>query len=117
MHLLHSPLCVPLPYLDRFAFINDNEDRRYVAAMTALMDDVVGDVVTALRESGLWDNTLFIWTSDNGAAIELDTGAKNAYPLKGGYTTDWEGGVRAPALVNGGFLPSRQRGKQLDGLM
>ena len=65
-------------YLERFSFIADNEDRRYVAAMTSLMDDVVGDVVAALRNSGLWVNTVFIWTSDNGAAIELDTGAKNA---------------------------------------
>jgi arylsulfatase A-like enzyme len=63
------------------------------------------------------NTTVFIWTSDNGAAIELDTGAKNAYPLKGGYTTDWEGGVRAPALVNGGYLPNQQRGKMLDGLV
>jgi hypothetical protein len=90
---------------------------RYVAAMTSLMDDIVGDVVTALKQSGLWDNTVFIWSSDNGAAIELDNGAKNAYPLKGGYYTDWEGGVRAPALVNGGVLPQKMRGQHLDGLI
>ena len=62
MHLLHSPLCVPLQYLERFSFIEDNEDRRYVAAMQAYMDDVVGDVVTALKMAGLWDTTVFVWT-------------------------------------------------------
>ena len=117
MHLLVSPLCAPLEYLDRFAFIADNQDRRYVAAMTAMMDDIVGDVVIALKQSGLWENTLLIWSSDNGAAIELDNGAKNAYPLKGGYYTDWEGGVRAPAVVNGGILPQKMRGRHLDGLV
>lgn len=117
MHLMHSPLCAPLAYLEKFAFITDNEDRRYVAAMTSLLDDVVGDVVVALKRSGLWDNTVLVWTSDNGAAIELDTGAKSAWPLKGGYYTDWEGGVRAPALVSGGYLPASQRGRRLDGLI
>jgi hypothetical protein len=85
--------------------------------MTLMMDDAVGDVVTALKLNGLWGNTLLVWSSDNGAAIELDTGAKSAYPLRGGYCTDWEGGVRAPALLNGGVLPEQQRGQTLDGLV
>jgi hypothetical protein len=40
--------------------------------------------------------------SDNGAAVELTTGMKNSYPLRGGYYTNWDGGVRANAFVNGG---------------
>ena len=90
MHLLHSPLCAPLDALARFAHI-DNEDRRYVAAMTALVDDAVGEVVGALQKHGLWDTTLLCWSSDNGAAIEASTGAKSAYPLKGGYYTNVSG--------------------------
>lgn len=116
MHLLHSPLCVPDAYLERFANV-DNEDRRFVAAMTLLMDDVVGDVVAALKRRGLWEDTLFVWSSDNGAAIELDTGAKSAYPLRGGYQTNWEGGVRAPALVSGGALPRSARGRRFEGFV
>ena len=42
--------------------------------MTAYLDDVVGDVVSALKRSGMWNNTVFVWSSDNGAAIELTTG-------------------------------------------
>ena len=30
-----------------------------------------------------------IWSSDNGGAVELTTGMKNSYPLRGGYTTNW----------------------------
>eukprot|EP00041_Stephanoeca_diplocostata_P023001 m.557996 g.557996 ORF g.557996 m.557996 type:complete len:626 (+) comp22195_c0_seq1:114-1991(+) len=117
MHMLHSPLCVPEEFLDRFSFITDNEDRRYVSAMMLYADHVIDSIVTNLKENGLWANTLFIWTSDNGAAIELDTGAKSAYPLRGGYYTNQDGGVRAPALVNGGILPATMRGKTLSGLM
>ena len=86
MHLLVSPLCAPPEYVERFAFIRERYDdpdhaRQYVAAMTSLLDDIVGDVVAALRTAGLWENTLFVWSSDNGGAIELDTGMKNNYPL------------------------------------
>ena len=116
MHLLHSPLCAPPDHLDRFAFI-ENEDRRYVAAMVAFMDESVGKVVGALKAANMWANTLFVWSSDNGAAIELTTGAKSAYPLKGGYYTNWEGGVRAPGLVAGGFVPAAARGTTAAGLM
>ena len=48
MHLLHSPLCAPLDALARFAHI-DNEDRRFVAAMTSLVDKAVGEVATEGR--------------------------------------------------------------------
>lgn len=93
MHLLHSPLCVPQDFYDKFAFINDSEDRRFVAAMIHYMDNVIGEVVDALHMNGLWENTLLVWSSDNGAAIEETTGAKNAYPLKGGYYTNCMYGV------------------------
>ena len=60
MHLLHSPLCAPPELLDRFSFV-DNEDRRYVSAMVAYLDEVVGRVVSALKLANMWDNTLFVW--------------------------------------------------------
>ena len=48
--------------------------RQYVAAMLNYMDDVVGNVASALKDAGLWNNTLMVWSSDNGAAVELCTG-------------------------------------------
>jgi hypothetical protein len=121
MHLLVSPLCAPPEYLERFKFVREAYDdpdhaRTYVCAMTSLLDDIVGDVVGALKSTGMWKHTLFIWSSDNGGAIELDTGMKNNWPLRGGYYTDWEGGIRASALVNGGFLPATaKRGSKREG--
>ena len=112
MHLLHSPLCAPPALLERFSFI-DNEDRRYVSAMVAYLDEVVGRVVTSLKTAKMWDQTVFVWQSDNGAAIELTTGAKSAYPLRGGYYTNWEGGIRAPGFINGGYLIKALEQEQL----
>ena len=86
--------CAPEGYLEKFAFIegeddNVDHDRQFVAAMVHYMDDVVGNVAQALKDAGLWNNTLFVWSSDNGAAVELNTGMKNSYPLRGGYYTNW----------------------------
>ena len=83
--------------------------------MLTLLDSAVSNVVDALHAAGLWDNTLLVWSSDNGAAIELSTGAKSSWPLRGGYYTNWEGGIRAPGFVNGGFLPLAARGTKRSG--
>ena len=85
--------------------------------MAAFMDQSVEKVVNALQRAAMWNDTVFIWSSDNGAAIEQVTGAKSAWPLRGGYYTNWEGGVRAPGLVNGGFLPASAAGSSASGLM
>ena len=113
MHLVHSPLCVPAGYLEKFAFIADadddkNHDRQFVAAMVNYLEDIVGNVAQALKDAGTWEKTLMVWSSDNGAAVELTTGMKNIYSLHvgGGYYTNWDSGVRANALINGGFLPA-----------
>lgn len=78
------------------------------------MDTIVGNITTALKAKRMWSSTLLVWSSDNGGAVHLGGGA-NAYPLRGGYFNNWEGGVRVAALVNGGFLLTRtaRRGTKL----
>lgn len=102
-----------LEYYDKFAFVDDS-DRRANVAMVALMDDVAGDVVDALKKRRMWENTLFLWSSDNGGAVHLG-GGSNTWPLRGGYYNNWEGGMRVPAFLAGGALPSRVRGTKLEG--
>lgn len=102
-------------YLERFAFIAD-KDRRANHAMVALMDDVVGNITGLLRAKGMWDNTLVLWSSDNGGAVHLQGGA-NSYPLRGGYYNNWEGGIRVAAALGGGFLPRNRRGAVLEGFV
>ena len=61
----------------------------------------------------MWADTLLVWSSDNGGAVHLGGGA-NSFPLRGGYYNNWEGGTRVSALVNGGFLPERMRGRKME---
>lgn len=94
----------PEGYLEKFAFIADaddnrNHDRQFVAAMVNYLDDIVGNVASALEDAGLWSNTLLVWSSDNGAAVELTTGMKNSYPLRGGYYTNWVRVRRAVTIL------------------
>ena len=47
-------------WTEKFGFIQDSEDRRYVAAATNYLDSTVGAVVDALMRTGLWGNCLFV---------------------------------------------------------
>ena len=76
-------------------------------AMVSTIDDTVKNITETLKTTGLWNNTIFIWASDNGTPV--DVGGSN-YPLKGSKSTNFEGGVRTPAFVNGGLLPDATRG-------
>ena len=82
--------------------------------MVNYLDDILGELVNFLKQCGLWDNLLFVYviSSDNGGS--LHDGANN-YPLNGGKTTDWQGGIRVNAFVSGGYLPTNLRGKKTEG--
>ena len=112
-HIVHTPLQVPDSYLAKFSFIDD-EHRKYYHAMVNYLDDVVGQVVAALKSRGLWDNLLFVTSTDNGGPVYPGGGANN-YPLKGGKMSDWQGGIRGNAFVSGGFLPEAVRGTKTEG--
>ena len=112
-HIAHTPLEVPESYLNKFSFIDDH-DRQYYHAMVNFLDGVVGNLTNALKKRGLWDNLLFVTSSDNGGPIYPGGGANN-YPLKGGKASYWQGGLRVNAFVSGGFLPENMRGKKTDG--
>eukprot|EP01079_Euglenida_sp_SAG-EU17-18_P009674 gene9674-1741_t len=131
MHLIHfansttapGGLEVPQAYLDRPGISDITYGpRQHVAAMVAFMDEVVGNVTGALRRTGMWDDTLcmfspIVWSSDNGAQAWTEAGAANPFPLRGGMESNLEGGVRAAAFANGGWLPDAVRGTKLTGLM
>lgn len=88
--------------------------RRAYMAMVSTIDSAVANVTAALKRTGHWGDTLFVWASDNGAPVEA--GGSN-WPLRGGKGTNFEGGVRLPALVNGGRLAAALRGKNETGLV
>ena len=104
---------MPDSYLNKFSFI-DYYLRQVYHAMVTYVDDNVGALVDALKQKGLWDNLLFIASSDNGGPVSKSKGGNN-YPLKGGKHSDWQGGVRVNAFVSGGYLPESMRGKKTEG--
>ena len=84
------------------------DDKRVAfQAQTTLTDKLFESIVAKLKSENIWDNTLIIFTSDNGAML----GYGDNSPLRGGKSTLWEGGIRVPAFVTGGVLPEDKRGK------
>jgi arylsulfatase A-like enzyme len=65
------------------------------------LDWSMGEVLKTLKEEGLEENTLVIFTSDNGPWIEEQIGdhGGSAFPLRGNKMQTWEGGVRVPAIM------------------
>ena len=62
------------------------------------MDDNIGYVLKKLEEMGQLDNTIVVFTTDNGAeTFTFPDGGVT--PFKGGKLTTWEGGMRAPAVI------------------
>ncbi len=62
------------------------------------MDDNIGYVLKKLEDMGELDNTIVVFTTDNGAEVITYPDGGNT-PFKGGKLTTWEGGMRAPAVI------------------
>ncbi|XP_073242241.1 arylsulfatase B-like [Porites lutea] len=108
---VHIPLQVPKRYSDKYSFIDD-EDRRTYAGMVDILDEAVGNITQAMKDAGLWKDTLMVFTTDNGGWH--NHGGFN-WPLRGEKTTLWEGGVRGVSFVHGNMLG--RRGEKCEGLM
>eukprot|EP01084_Bolivina_argentea_P151763 264864_1 len=138
-HLIHAPQQIPKEYLtlhdndvyncsklDYYVypgFNNSNGNgvnfkcRSIYESMVTLLDTIVGNLTRRLKENNLWNNTLMIFSSDNGGPLQLPCCAANNYPLRGGKISPWEGGIRAAAFVSGGYLPRSRVGQIENGLM
>lgn len=69
------------------------------ADVIAEIDWSVGTILERLKKHGLDDNTVVIFTSDNGPWLSYGPHAGSAGPLREGKGTSWEGGVRVPCIV------------------
>lgn len=99
----HAPLQATEKYLSRYPDIKD-EKRKTFAAMVSAVDDGVGEILKSLRNSGIEEETLIIFLSDNGG--DERKGANNGI-LNRGKGSVYEGGIRVPfAMQWKGKIPA-----------
>lgn len=91
---VHTPLQASKADYDALASIPDHRARVY-AAMVRALDRSVGRVTQALKDEGLDQNTVVVFTSDNGAPGYIGLPDNNK-PFRGWKLTYFEGGVRVP---------------------
>ena len=138
-HLVHAPQQIPKEYLMEYGndesecsnldtyvypgYNNSNGNgvnykcRSIYESMVTMLDSIVYNITTKLKETGLWDNTLVIFSTDNGGPLQLPCCSGNNYPLRGGKATPWEGGIRGTAFITGGYLPNNRRGSIENGII
>ena len=143
LQVAHAPWQVPDAYVDlivsRLQALGEGDlgakaqdpsgQFRAQLAMVTIIDEAVENVTAALRRRGMWDDTLLIFSSDNGGPSHayLDTETRTEthdsrfeesnYPLNGFKGTHWDGGFRVTAFVSGGMLPVAMRGRSTDALI
>jgi arylsulfatase len=105
LYLAHSMPHVPLFVSDKFR--GKNRSGLYGDVMEEL-DWSVGQVLAALRENNLEQDTFVVFTSDNGPWLSYGNHSGSAGPLREGKGTVWEGGVRVPCIMSWpGRIPAR----------
>lgn len=106
---IHGPNQVPDEYIqntrckdipdispDYNSKVKEYDGRRIKCGMMVAVDEGLKNLTDALTATGQLDNTVIAFTSDNGGS--WTTGSSN-YPLRGGKTTLWEGGIRVPSFI------------------
>jgi len=102
---VHAPFQSKPDYIEKWKAKADPDNPQHcptMAAMVEVMDDNIGRVLDALEANGIAEDTIVIFTSDNGGNMydisDGTTPTDNA-PLRSGKGNNYEGGVRVPLIV------------------
>ena len=96
LYLAHPMPHVPLFVSDKF---KGKSKRGLYGDVIMEIDWSVGEVLKALKENDLEENTLVIFLSDNGPWLSYSGHSGSANPLKEGKGTSWDGGVKVPTIM------------------
>jgi len=108
---VHTPLQALKSDYDELSYIKDHTER-VQAAMVKTVDRGVGKIRQALKENGIDENTIIIFTCDNGAPHYVGLRDVNK-PYRGWKITLFEGGIHVPFIVN--YPDSIPAGQVYDG--
>ena len=103
-HEPHEPIASPKKLVDHYLPVSKNENEAQYFANVANADDAVGRLMAALRELNVDDNTLVVFTSDNGPeTLNRYKRAKNSYgvatPLRGMKLWTTDAGFRVAGIM------------------
>jgi arylsulfatase len=91
------------PYPYKGTYFHHKTPHAGYAAMISYLDNAVGKIVASVDELGLRDNTLILFTSDNGPAYKLSGTDPDFFnssgPLRGRKASAYEGGIRIPLIA------------------
>lgn len=103
LYMPHSMVHVPIAVSDKF---KGKSGKGLFADVMMELDWSVGEILKTLKKNGLENNTLVIFTSDNGPWLNFGNHAGSAFPLREGKGTMWEGGPRVSTLMRWpGIIP------------
>lgn len=96
LYVPHSMAHIPLGVSDKFR--GKSEQGLYGDVMMEI-DWSVGEILNALEKNNIANNTIVIFTTDNGPWLKYGNHAGSAGGLREGKTTSWEGGQRVPFII------------------
>ncbi len=96
LYVPHSMVHVPLYVSDKF---KGKSTRGLFGDVVMEVDWSVGEILKAVKRNGLDENTLVVFTSDNGPWLSYGDHCGSAGPLREGKGTEFEGGIREPTLM------------------